>query len=335
MKKIFLSIVLFCSVIPLQAESGPGRIDNPCNRMNSSDSTTKSESVKSEPNSYAGQSFYEDSKGNSAIFLPGGGTFRFNSADASLKLSYTEQLSTRKLFYGFDVGGKTEDGILSLFSTGNLSPGVNANGILGVQEFFRPSDILDGWLVLKLGYQFAFYRLFNPDALFTNQIKNTPFHAFTNSLSFNLKIGGNRLFAVSAGYNMSNNYDDLDEIEIIDFQTFSDSASGTTRFSKKNTKVRSGDYKTFGQVPVSLDYFWFLSKQPRLGLHHFWRTRINTDNTINGFGSGFYLLKKGAPLLSIGGIVVEVNDMSKLEDSVMENISIYFVVGYNFGKLPK
>jgi hypothetical protein len=309
----------------------------------------KDELVKEDPAPYTGQSIFEDRKGSSAIFLPYGGTFKLNTADASLKLSFTNYSPpvvtekskpkyAMKVFYGFELSGKTNDGILPLISNGNISPGAKVNGILGKDIFNITKDkngkdrsqVL-GTLVFKVGYEGASFKLYNPDSVFANQIKKTSFNTFTSSLALNLKFGGNKLLALSVGYQKVNNYSDLDELELTDQKIVKDSVSNTTRTYETKTKVRIGEYKTFDQVPINLDFFWTPNNNPRIGFYHYWRTKFTNGTATNGFGGGLYLLKKNNPLASIAGVVLEVSDISKLNDGFGKNFTINFVVGYNFG----
>lgn len=278
---------------------------------------------------YNGQSIFEDKDGKSAIFLPEGGTFRINTADASLKFSFANRVSNRKLFYGLEVTGKTNDGLLPMITNGDISPGTKINGVIGLQELIG-NPLLDGWLVLKLGYEGSSFKLFSPTADFANQIQKKSFNTFTSSLSFNLKIGGHRLFAISAGYQKANNYNDLTEMELKDEWSTTNSSTSTTRSYERKTKVRGGTYETFDQIPINLDFYWYLADSKRIGMYHYTRSKFNNGKLTNGIGSGIYLLKKDQPLSSILGIVFEVNDIAKLKEGYGKNFTLSFLVAHNF-----
>jgi hypothetical protein len=335
MKKTGLLIFLFFTYLHSFSQNELKTIDSTLRRIDENVGYLKEELVKKEPEPYTGQSLFEDKKGNSAIFLPFGGTFRLNTADASLKLSFVNRVSTKKLFYGLDISGKTNDGITNLISKGDISAGTKINGIVGLQELFHKSNLLDGWLTLKVGYEGANFKLFNPDLVFGKQTQNTSFNTFTSSLSLNIKIGGTKLLAASVGYQKANNYDDLDDLELTDKKTILDPLTNTTRSSEKKIKVKVGDYATFDQIPLNLDFFWVPNNTNRIGLYHYWRGTFTNSNFTNGFGSGLYLLKKNNPLSSIAGIVFEVTDISKLNDGFGKNFTINFVVGFNFGVTKK
>ncbi len=335
MKQLTILIFLFFTYLHSYSQNELKTIDSTLKRIDESVGQLKEELVKKESEPFTGQSVFEDRKGNSAIFLPFGGTFRLNTADASLKLSFVNRVSTKKLFYGFDISGKTNDGITNLISNGDISAGTKANGIVGLQELFHKSDLLDGWLTLKVGYEGANFKLFNPDSAFANQIRKTSFNTFTSSLSLNIKIGGTKLLAASVGYQKANNYDDLDDLELTDKKTIVDPVTNTTRSSEKKIKVKVGNYATFVQIPLNLDFFWVPNNTNRIGLHHYWRGKITNGDFTNGFGSGLHLLKKNNPLSSVAGIVFEVADILKLNDGFGKNFTINFVVGFNFGVTKK
>lgn len=307
------------------------RIETSVNSLNKNVNEIKKETVKKDPEPFTGQSIFEDRKGMSSIFMPSGGIFRLNTADGSLKLSFINRVSNKKIFYGAEVSGKTNDGILPLIAEGRISPGVKLNGVVGIQELFHKSDHLDGWILLKLGYEGSNFKLYDPAVTFNNQFKDSSFNSFTSSLALNIKIRGNSIIAVSMGYQKLNNYDDLKEIEVTDTKTLIDPVTNTTRISKKTIKGRQGNYEETNSFPLNIDGFWTPAKTPRIGFYHFWRTKFNDEKTTNGLGSGLYLLKKKNPLSAIAGIVFEIPDLSKFNDGFGKNFIVNFVVGYNFG----
>jgi len=343
MKQIIIALSILFFANCLFAQNDLRKIDSTLSSINENVISIKDQVVKEKTKPFTGQSLFEDRKGNSAIFLPEGGTFRLNTADASLKLSFTNYGlpivgNKPKPYFGFEISGKTNDDIFSLFSNGNISPGAKVLGIAGIDIFNKTKnrngdDVPQklGRLTLKLGYEGSSFKLFTPDSIFENQIHKTSFNSFTTSLSFNLKIGGNKLFGVSVGFNKANNYDDLTKMELNETKFYRDTINNITRTTEKKINVRSGEYKVYDQIPISLDFFWVPKNNPRLGFYHYWRTKITEKTVTNGFGSGFYLLKKNNPLSSIAGIVFEVSDISKLNDGFSKNFTINFVVGFNFG----
>lgn len=346
MKKLIFNLTLMFLTSHLFGQNMKS-IDSTLKNIDDNVGQIKEELVKEEIEPFTGQSIFEDRKGSSAIFLPYGGTFKLNTTDASLNFSFTNyQIPIKdesgkyklKPFYGVEINGKTSDGILSLISNGNISPGAKVNGILGNDIFNITKDkngkerkqIL-GTLALRIGYEGSSFKLYSSDSVFAKQINNVSFNTFSSAISFNVKFGGNKILAISTGFKKVNNYGDLDEIEISDKKIVTDTVSKTTRTYEEKIKVRIGDYKTFDQIPINLDFFWTPNNNPRIGFYHFWRTKFINGTATNGFGSGLYLLKKNNPLASIAGIVFEVDDISKLNDGYGKNFTINFVVGYNFG----
>jgi hypothetical protein len=281
-----------------------------------------------EQEKYSGQSIFEDRNGNSAIFLPDGGTIKLNLADASARLSFIDKVSNRNLFFGLDVSCKTIDGISTLISKGNISPGIKIVGIFGIKELFKTSNNLDGWLVFKVGYIGSSFKLFDPQVIFSDQIEKKSFSSFTTELSFNLKLGGNKILAISSGFQKANNYDDLDDISLTDQHKYLDPDTNTTRIYDEKFNAKIGEYKTFNLIPVNIDFFW--APIERIGFYHFWRSKFINEEMVNGIGSGVFLLKKRNLLNSIAGIVVEIKDISKLKDGFVKSVVVNIVVGYNF-----
>ncbi|MBZ0202494.1 MAG: hypothetical protein K8I03_05710 [Ignavibacteria bacterium] len=293
----------------------------------------KEEIVKENEKPFLGQSIFEDRKDNSAIFLPYGGTFRLSTADASLKLSYVFRISNKHLYYGIDFSGKSNDGLVPLISKGDISPGARVNLNIGLKEIFtrKKDSLIDGWVNLKLGYEGSIFKLYNADSTFSNQIRKVSFNTARASLSFNFKMGGTKLIALSIGYQKVNNYEDLDEIELTDKKIDYDSLTTVLRSFESKTKVRIGDYQTYDQFPLNLDFYWVIGEDSRFGIYNFLRTMITNGKITNGFGTGLYLLKNASPLSSIAGIVFEVKDLSKLKEGFDKNFTINFLIGYNFG----
>lgn len=350
MKKVYLPIIaIVITLTGFAQQTELQSIDSTLKRMDKNVAKLKEELVKEESAPFTGQSIFEDRKGSSAIFLPYGGTIRINTADASLRFSFTNYsppIKTErskpkyemKPFYGFELSGKSNDGILPLISSGDISPGAKANLILGKDIFNktkngRNEDVSQklGTLILRIGYEGSSFKLFNSDSSFANQINKESFNTFVSSLSFNLKVGGNKLFAISVGYQRINNYSDLDELELTDTKSIKDTVASITRTYVTKTKVRTGEYKVLDQIPLNVDFFWTPNNNPRIGFYHYLRTKITDRKTSNGFGSGLYLLKKNNPLSSIAGVVFDVSDISKLDEGFGKNFTLNLVVGFNFG----
>lgn len=334
-----IKILLFCSVILLDtsmilAQGSPADIllIKKLDEINQNVSEIYKTIKKEQDKPFDGQSIFEDREGESAIFLPYGGITRINTGNASFKLSYIFSVADKSFFYGFDFSGKATNGIRSVIENGDISPGGNANLLLGFKELFKKSHILDGWFTVRIGYEADKFKLFNPDTIFNNQITNETFTSTTFSLSFNLKIGGNKLSAISIGYKKENNFDELKETTINSVITIIDSTTNTVRTIRNEETARLGQLKEEDSLPIKLDFFWFPAKQPRIGFHYFWRTKITDDKTTNGFGTGVYLLKEKNPLNAIAGLVFEVKDFSNLnkEKELKDNISVSFIIGYNF-----
>ena len=306
-------------------------IDSTLKRIDRNVLELKDKIVEGKRDAFNGQSMFEDKNGVSAIFLPDGGIFRLNTADASLKLAFINKVSNKNLFYGFDISGKANNGIISVISTGNISPGVRINGIVGLKEFFKDDDYLDGWLTLKMGYERVNFKLFSPTANFGEQISNKTFESPTGLLSFNLKLGGTALIALGAGYRKSNNFDDLDEIKLTDTKQIINQATNTIRTYSNSLIVKSGSFKSFNQGLGFIDIFWIPKNLPRIGFFHYYRPMLIDKKVKSGLGSGFYLLKKKNPFASIAGISIEIPSLEAMNNPFRKNFIVNFLIGYNFG----
>ena len=334
-----IKVLLFCCVISFDmslviAQESPtdSLLIKKLDEINQNVSKVHKTIEKERKKPAVGQSIFEDREGESAIFIPYGGIARINTGDASFKLSYICSVTNVSFFYGFDFSGKATNGIRSVIEKGDISPGGSVNLILGFKEFFKRCDNLDGWLTFRMGYEADRYKLFNPNVAFINQITNETFTSTTFSLSFNLKIDGNKLAAISIGHKKTNNFSELKEMTIRTATTLIDSTTNTVRDYGYEETARMGLLKEKRALPINLDFFWFFPNRQRIGFHHFWRKKVADDKTIHGLGTGVYLLKEKNPLNAVAGLVLEIKDLSKLNKDrcFIDCLSVSFIVGYNF-----
>lgn len=285
-----------------------------------------------------GKAVYEDKDGETSIIWPGGSIFRVNTKDASMKIGYSHLLKEdvkNPFALGFDLSGKTYDGVLSLISKGQFSSGIKTN--VFVSKYFQ-KDIEKSvsWISLKMGYEGSKFNLIYLDSSYNEQVNSKAFEGFNVSLGWNI-IPGKRndlLLGFSAGYKHSNNYNSLDEIEMKEVRTFTDIASGSTRTLENKISGRTGDYKETNTCILKEDLFWIAT--PRLGLYQYFRLQgPEFKKMIPSLGAGAYLLNDKDVLSSRAGIIFEANDFTHLSSDAGKHFFVSLIVGVSFGHKEK
>jgi len=260
--------------------------------------------------------------------------------DAIIDLDSMPDLPPSSLKYdigwGAYIKGKSENGIASIFSTGSFVPGFDGNFYLSLrnlrtdslkvkndQGVFKKQPVSRWWVILLSGgYTFAKYNLYDPSAVFQNQLTDTIFQSFNMGLSglYILPVNRTRTDNLILGGSMVvskvSNYGSLKKVEIKDI-TIDTSAIGVIRQITKangNSLYGEGDYKEFtnarlrfnvAYIPKFLNYRVAVIFYPSISMSEIYNPRYNTGISIQ-------FLKEGSPTISIGGIYVEFNDVTNV-----------------------
>jgi hypothetical protein len=295
-----------------------------------------------------GQTFFEDSKGESSIIFPNGGLVRLNFADSDVKFGYIFSNTVEHFFWGLDLSGKASNSIASIFSKGDISPGAKANLNLGFKELLGGATGNDAWVNFRLGYRGVSYTLFDPAKAYDEQISKDFFSGYDLTGNFNFKlsqigsytgIGG--LLGLGIGYNKINNLNNLDEFTITSQVNLTNGTPSAIRSYKEEINARIGQYSEYNAVPIRADFFWYPKfkaqedgsiKDTRLGFHHYFRSQIANNKTFSSLGTGVYYLKKKNPLQAIAGIALEVKDLSNIgnKSDFKDNAILNFIIGHSF-----
>ena len=282
--------------------------------------------------------FLEDSKGESSLILPSGGIVRINTSDESLKFGYYSNKSEQKYIYGFDVKGKSNNGLTPIFNNEKLSQEANLSFIFGIKNITTRHKSKNGRydnLNFKFEIGEAKYKLINTNTTYEQQVKSKSFNKINLGLAYNYFLNGNMIFGIYGGYNRNNNISDLTKLNIEESTIISTDPTGEIiRTSKEEYTAWKGDFKTINQVLLFIDYVYipeWLSNRVALSLY----SRSNFKSTINqtNGGIGIYLNKKNEPSKIVGGIIYEFEDLFNSKSSGASFINrgtLGIVVGYNF-----
>ncbi|HEY5536465.1 MAG TPA: hypothetical protein VIL99_16215 [Ignavibacteria bacterium] len=277
------------------------------------------------------QTGFEDADSKSSIILDKNGVSKFNITDASIKIGYLFHNSESRYRFGFDVSGKAENGIASLFENDNIAPNANLNLTLGYQTIFsQPLDapnlntkyfIVDDWFTIQIGYNKAQYKLFNPLKAKEEQVQKRNFDGFNVTGYYNILFKYNYFLGVSLGFAKLNNYQSLNEVELID-KTIVIDELGFQRYINKTQKLRRGDLNIVNHILLNFDAVWipkFFSY--RVGIDVFGRYDKFEETDSFTPGLGIFITQEGAPTHVIGGISFSYKD---------KDLKIGLISGFNF-----
>jgi len=276
------------------------------------------------------QTTFEDTDAKSSIVLYKGGIAQINITDASIKIGYQYYRTDIPIRFGLELSGKNANGIAMLFEKGNFVPETKITLSIGQQWLLskKPDGtcrdnllIQDDWLTIQIGYKRAQYSLFIADNIYDNQIEKKNFDGYSIMVFHNILFQGNVLTGISLGYEQQNNYGSLKKIEVTDTKTIYE-GEGQLRTTTQTQKLRQGDYIENNHLLANFDIIWvpdFLGEQ--VGIDFFGRYDGSKDKKIFKPGLGFFILKKGAPTIVLGGITFE---------SVEKKLRIGLIAGLKF-----
>jgi hypothetical protein len=146
-------------------------------------------------------------------------------------------------------------------------------------------------------------------AAFGDQIRKELFSGATASVSVNRLFGGSFIAGAGAGYRRETNGGDLDEVEVETTTEETDPTSGAVRVVRTKVAARQGAYTERDTYPLTLDAFWIPAPGDPIALTAYGRQVLSNAKPITRLGFGLWALKPGAPSQSLGGLVVELDDV--------------------------
>jgi hypothetical protein len=262
----------------------------------------------------AGQSTAEDSNGDAVVFVPSGalagGVFSANTESSSVRLSFLRR-TTAPMYYGFEVSGKANNGVASLFQGQDIAPG--ATFAVNVGRHSIGIDRREGgdfnWLNVHLAYEVSRLVFFDKSAAFSNQIARSTVSSPELLISYGHLWQGSVLIVGSVGVARQHNYDDLAPVKVNQTEVLA-GPSGITRTITSEINARAGMLAQSTAGLARLDGLILPGMADnRLGIALYSETGFADDlerGTV--IGGGLHLLKKNQPSQSIAGVIVEVAD---------------------------
>lgn len=189
-----------------------------------------------------------------------------------------------------------------------------------------------------------FIHIFDPNNLdFDKRFKKTNYQSPKIGIGYNLQVGGTDMYGVNLVLQKSNTFSQLESADY----TFS--SSNTLNTGKLDSKqvftAYSGNYYTYWQVPISVDWVHFFrgitDERSVLALNVYLRHQFTSDgkyrftnHDITNLGVGSYFFKDNGILL--GGIYLEFQDLANNIESRKEIPKLKpFYNRLNFGIITK
>lgn len=189
-----------------------------------------------------------------------------NTGTQSLGIDYyfSSKSASPEKYSVFRIGasGKATEGVGTLLSKGQFSPGAKIYGSVSIIPLLAPklikaaSSKFDDWLTINASYSVDKYKLYNKDTIFRSQVSDSTFGGFSLGLNYIMVLGYQELdyFSIRASYDRKNNFSDLSSIEVMDNRNTFDSTSGVIRTASKSVVAREGNYKEYDGFTWGLSY---------------------------------------------------------------------------------
>jgi hypothetical protein len=226
---------------------------------------------------------------------------------------------------GLSIKGKTEDGIGSLFSKGQITPKTQ----LGLYYIFKSVKIENNlhqytWVFSPfVNVNFASYQLVPSDSAYAFDKTEANITGFNAGISLfrqgyiranQIVLGGSYTFS------RKNNYNDLDQVELKEYYIKNDTLGGQTQISKVNDNgyvYGVGTIKEYNNSNLKIyasylpEYFKY-----RVAFILYPSVDINDlyDNPLFNLGFGVHFMQKGNPGLSVAGVNFEFTDINNAKE---------------------
>jgi hypothetical protein len=283
-------------------------------------------------------SIYEDASGKSSINSPLG-YIGLNTQNDSIKLQYfflksaganSEGKPTyNRLFWGFEIVGKAENGIASLFKSGGIVPSTEASFCFGAKTLFLDTvknengrlvprfygngrvSIRD-WAMIRLGVKAAEYKLIDTSLPYSEQLKSTDFNGVSFTGSYNLSYAGDHIFGISIGYEEVNNLEDLKKTSYLQTDTYVSESASSKREVKKESQAYEGLYKEYSRYLINFDYVKNLTVgvDTLAAVNIYGRIETRDGETDYRAGVGFYWLNQKDKGNILAGVFIENSDLT-------------------------
>lgn len=289
-------------------------------------------------NNLLSQDYFEDINGNSTpISRDDNGYYlgaRANIGDNSLKFNIFRLYCIKDapgyknlLGWGSNLKGKIENGLGTVISGTQISPGLQVGGYLAFQRLSKGERTHCGTLIGYSNYSISGFQIFDSTQPFAKQIYDTIFRGFSYGISYfhvipcGKDLSNNIIPAISIEMAKKNNYSNMDEIEINTRKEMYDPVTGKTYsyndINENGNQYGMGMYNEFLQTQVKLSCGWIPSEcNARVAFIPYASVKFIQNKKENySLGLGIHFLEEGNPGVTIAGLTFEFTDISNSKGS--------------------
>jgi hypothetical protein len=268
-----------------------------------------------------GQTAIVSADGDGVFRAPGAqftSMLTFKSDDASVKVSFaTPTLSgtAGRWTFGADLTAKSSQGLAAVIKSGTYTPGTKVNGYAMRHSLL--TNVAEGgdvdWLTVQVSIAATKLVLFDGTRPFADQLTKPVFVSDGVKATYAYEHAGFLMGGLTAGVERTNNYGDLDDIEVGTENTYTDPSTGATRATQADqVAAKSGPYTEGIAGNLRADVFVFPPAlgPERLAITGYAATRLSSHHTLRrtDVGVGLALLKAKSPGIALGAVVVELRD---------------------------
>ncbi|QDK82629.1 hypothetical protein EXU85_30080 [Spirosoma sp. KCTC 42546] len=272
----------------------------------------------------------QDAEGKSSIVVSGG-TLNFDFGQGLVKANfYKKSLKPSAWIYGFDIQGKNNDGLVSLFQNGSFSPNTEMSGLIGYQQSFKNDDNQTTSKILiyiRPGLSATALKLDKGNSFTTvsSRFIDTTLVSPAIEVGLTTRLGGRIYLGAVLGNKLQSNQDNLRKTTYT-FTATDPNIQGLT--STREIAAYAGNYLTYSRTYINIDALYFIPTNDQNYICPNAYLRVNTSNksnlipnTVVGGLSINFISEKTGKLL--GGVYVQSNDLSGQNKSSF-NKSIQF-----------
>lgn len=224
--------------------------------------------------------------------------------------------------HSYGVKARPTEGYAAVISNGQFSPGISLSYSFTQVSIFSKSTLSPfiDWGGISVGYDINRYLLYKKDTAFASQFYPQGFKALNLSGYYNVLLNNIWIASLKAGYERSNNYDDLSTVEVKDVTAYTDPTGTVQRQVIKTLTVRQGSYETFDAFPLLLsitkatptdDPATAAANQLRFGYSVYAKTLLSKYLPQTNAGVIFFLTKQdkdNGVRSPVFGLNIEAND---------------------------
>jgi hypothetical protein len=284
----------------------------------------------------AAQAVFEDADGRTSIRTNFGALLGINTADESVEIGYYRLLSNERLFWGAVLESKSEDGEAPIFGGGDLSPGVSAEGTVGL-KFSGQANVAVHY---RRAWSQAHLVAESPDA--ANPVSKVRFFGWEAGLHFFNAPSPSMAYGIAVGRRRVDNVEDLPKVTVRLVDT--PSAPGDPRQVEvvRTVEARQGsltrEAATFIDADVILAPFNVpVSVRP---FGRFYADRADGTGLRSAVGVDLALYKEGGDVILDRrvGLVLQLDeerDEDEDDDDIEDRLTISVIANLApvFGKL--